>query len=283
MNGFAERSDQGLKGQVAIVTGAASGIGRATFIALLEAGAGVIAVDLHQAALGQLINDVQRSGMDQRFRVLAALSLDVRKEEDMSSMSRRAVELCGRMDILVHCAGILRSAGTLPKPMAELSSAEWDEVIATNLRGTFLSNRAVLPSMIENRSGQIVNISSTAGRQGRALDSAYCASKSAVIGLSQSLAQEVARYGIKVHIVLPAAVDTPLWEQNGPVPRPAVILDPARVADFIVHLLTLPSDTMLVEPVIAPFQSRRRDKGRKQTRQVTEAMPMTAPASGEVE
>jgi NAD(P)-dependent dehydrogenase (short-subunit alcohol dehydrogenase family) len=165
--------------------------------------------------------------------------------------------------------------------MAELSVAEWDEVLATNLKGTFLSNRAVLATMIENRSGQIVNLSSAAGRQGRPLDSAYCASKFGVIGLSESVAQEVSRYGIKVHVVLPSAVDTPLWRQNGPVPRPDEILPPDRVAELIVHLLTLPEDTILFEPVIAPFQSRRRDRSRKLPRQVADNATSLAPAAGE--
>src|SRR5215469_10565819 len=249
--------DHGLEGQVAIVTGAASGIGRATYLALLAHGVNGVAVDLHQCGLDALMHDVRRLNLDYPRQAIGAFALDVRNEDDMSSMARRAVDLCGRIDILVHCAGILRAAGSSPKPLAELSAAEWDQVIATNLRGTFLSNREVLGPMIKSRSGQIVNLASTSGHQGRAFDSAYCASKFAVIGLSQSLAHEVSRYGIKVHIVSPAAVDTPLWDQNGPVPRPAEILDPSRVAEFIVYLLSLPGDTMLLEPVIAPFQSRR--------------------------
>jgi NAD(P)-dependent dehydrogenase (short-subunit alcohol dehydrogenase family) len=252
-----------IDGLVAIVTGAASGIGRATFLALLEAGASVIAVDLNEGLLTQLMNEVGCLGDPRRSRACSAFVLDVRKEKDMSDMVLRTVELYGRIDILVNCAAILRLAGTSPKPLAELSVTEWDEVLATNLKGTFLSNRAVLATMIANRRGQIINLSSTSGRQGLALDSAYCASKFGVIGLSQSLAQEVSRYGIKVHVVLPAAVDTPLWHQNGPIPQPVEILPASRVAALVIHLLTLPEDTILVEPVIAPFRSHRRYKARK--------------------
>src|SRR5262249_45956761 len=135
------------------------------------------------------------------------------------------------------------------------------EVIETNLKGVFLSNRAVLRTMIEQRQGQIVNVSSTAGRQGKAFDSAYCASKFGVIGLSESLAEEVSRYGIRVHVVLPDAVDTPLWRQNEPLPNPEAKLAPARVANLIMFLLTLPPDTILREPVIASFGPRRRSAG----------------------
>jgi NAD(P)-dependent dehydrogenase (short-subunit alcohol dehydrogenase family) len=139
-----------------------------------------------------------------------------------------------------------------------MPTTEWDEVIDTNLKGTFLSNHAVLPTMIRQRRGQIVNISSTSGRQGRAYDSAYCASKFGVIGLSEALAQEVLQYNIRVQVILPDAVDTPLWHQNGPIPRPAGALPVARVADLIVYLLKLPGDCLLVNPVIAPFRTRRR-------------------------
>src|SRR5437879_2128532 len=103
-----------LEGQTAIVTGAASGIGRATFFALLEAGATTIAVDLHEAPLAQLMNDVQRLGDAETRGARGAFTLDVRKEEDMSDMARRTLELCGCLDILVHCAGILRPSGTSP-------------------------------------------------------------------------------------------------------------------------------------------------------------------------
>jgi NAD(P)-dependent dehydrogenase (short-subunit alcohol dehydrogenase family) len=256
--------DGPLKGQTAIVTGAASGIGRATFRALLDAGVNAVAVDFDEGLLTEMMNEVYHLAYAGRSRACAALILDVRKEADMSDMVRRTVELWGRLDILVHCAGILRLTGTSPKPLAELSVTEWDQVLTTNLKGTFLSNRAVLAPMMANRGGQIVNISSTAGRQGQAFDAAYCASKFGVIGLSESLAQEVSRYGIKVHVVLPAAVDTPLWQQNGPVPRPQEILPASRVAELIIHLLCLPADTVLIEPVIAAFQSRRRRTAAKQ-------------------
>jgi NAD(P)-dependent dehydrogenase (short-subunit alcohol dehydrogenase family) len=113
--------------------------------------------------------------------------------------------------------------------------------------------------MTRQRAGAIVNISSVSGRTGRAFDAAYCASKFGVIGLSESLAEEVRQYGIRVSVVLPDAVDTPMWDQNlRIIPRPPHLLRPERVAQLILILLTLPADTILVNPVIAPFQGRRR-------------------------
>ena len=186
------------------------------------------------------------------------LELDVRREDAVGRAVDAATARFGRIDILVTCAGILRAAGSAPKPLVQIDPAEWDAVIETNLRGVFLTNRAVLRGMIARRRGQIVNLSSTSGRVGRALDSAYCASKFGVIGLSEALAEEARPYGVRVHVVLPDAVDTPMWQQNGPIAAPPDALPPERVADLIVYLLTLPEDTVLVSPVIAPFRTRRR-------------------------
>jgi short-subunit dehydrogenase len=97
------------------------------------------------------------------------------------------------------------------------------------------------------------------------LDAPYCASKFAVVGFSESLAQEVQPFGIKVHVLLPDAVRTRLWDQNGPVVVPGDALPPERVADLIVYLLTLPRDTILGNLVIAPFRARRRRTGQLET------------------
>ena len=145
--------------------------------------------------------------------------------------------------------------------IADTSLAEWEAILAVNLTGTFLSNRAVLPAMLAQRKGDIVNISSTSGQQGRPFDGPYCASKFGVIGFSESLAEEVSRQGVRVQTVLPDAVDTPLWEQNGPAAlKPIELLDAGDVADFVVYLLSLPRDTYLLNPVIRPFRSRKRRK-----------------------
>jgi NAD(P)-dependent dehydrogenase (short-subunit alcohol dehydrogenase family) len=111
--------------------------------------------------------------------------------------------------------------------------------------------------MLRQREGQIVNLSSTSGRRGRALDGPYCASKFGVIGLTESLAEEVRTRGIKVLAILPDAVDTPLWKQNGPVAVPKDSLAPERVADLILYVLNLPRDTILDHLTISAFRTRR--------------------------
>jgi NAD(P)-dependent dehydrogenase (short-subunit alcohol dehydrogenase family) len=248
-----------LKGRVAIVTGAASGIGLASSKYLVREGAAVVLVDLDESRVKDAVQTLKgNEALLNGGGPTVGLALDVRCEEDMEVMTRKALESFGRLDILVASAGILRSRGSTLKMLVHTSAAEWDEVIDTNLKGVFLSNRAVLRTMIEQRSGHIINISSTSGRQGRPFDSAYCASKFGVIGLSQSVGKEVSRYGIKVSTILPDAVDTPLWEQNGPITRADDMLPAERIADLVIYMLTLPADTLFVEPVIAPFRTRRR-------------------------
>ena len=249
----------GLQGQVAIVTGASGGIGRATCMALARRGVKVVAVDLDEERVQQVIEEMKGQVIEApSSSQFLGLKRDVRRESDMQAMASATVSSFGRIDMLVTCAGILRPSGTHPRLLADMPAAEWDEVLDTNLKGVFLSNQAVLAAMIRQRKGQIINISSVSGRQGHAYDSAYCASKFAVIGLSESLAEEVRGNNIRVHVLLPDAVNTPMWSQNGPIPRPGLLLPAVRVAEFIVYLLDLPEDAVLVNPVIAPFQGRRR-------------------------
>jgi 3-oxoacyl-[acyl-carrier protein] reductase len=258
-----EVGEHALKGQVAVVTGAGSGIGRAACAALARAGTRLVAVDLNAEGVRQTLASIDgtvptaESGPSH-----VGMAADVRREEDMEAMAQRALTRFGRIDILVACAGILRPGGAGPKLVADTSVEEWEQVLETNLTGMFLSNRAVLPAMIAQRRGSIVNLSSVSGRVGRAYDACYCASKFGVIGLSESLAEEVRHYRIRVQVVLPDAVDTPLWDQNGrTLPRPTAALPPSRVAALIVFLLSLPDDAMLLCPVIAPVRGRRDRSG----------------------
>jgi NAD(P)-dependent dehydrogenase (short-subunit alcohol dehydrogenase family) len=239
-----------LDGRVAVVTGGGGGIGRATCRALAASGAAVVAVDRGRAG------DDTASTLTTEGSQAMGLSLDVTEPDDMAAMAERTLDRFGRIDVLVATAGLLRSGP--PSTVAQLPVEEWDLILGTNLRGVFLSNRAVLPAMLAQRQGTIVNLSSTSGRHGLAYDAAYCASKFGVIGFSESLAEEVGPHGVKVQVVLPGPVDTALWDQNGPLPRPSTILPPERVADLVVYLVSLPPDTMVVQPTVVGFRSRRR-------------------------
>lgn len=259
-----QRFNGSLAGQVAIVTGGGSGIGRAACHALLRAGARVVVVDRSRSRVDEVLAELERICAEEGLPgETLGLALDVRSEADMNEMALQTVQRFGRIDILIASAGILRGEMSTLKLMAQMDPREWDEVIDVNLKGVFLSNRAVLPIMMEQNHGQIINISSTSGRQGRAFDTAYCASKFGVIGLTESAAQEVSRYGVRMNVLLPDMVDTPIWEQNQPVPRPADMLPPERVASVILYMLTLPEDTLLLEPVVAPFRAHRRPPRQK--------------------
>jgi NAD(P)-dependent dehydrogenase (short-subunit alcohol dehydrogenase family) len=243
--------------KIVIVTGGTGGIGLATCKAVAREGASVVVADLNPERVHQAVQELTQLACPAAGHL--GFPMDIRNESDNQGLARATLERFGRIDALVACAGILRKRGTPPKPLVKTSTEEWDEVLGVNLRGTFLTNRAVLPTMIGQRSGTILNISSVSGLEGRAHDAPYCASKFGVIGLSQSIADEVRSHGVKVQALMPDAVDTPIWEQNHPVPRPGDALPPERVAEVITFMLALPEDTALVgSPVIAPLGARRR-------------------------
>jgi NAD(P)-dependent dehydrogenase (short-subunit alcohol dehydrogenase family) len=157
--------------------------------------------------------------------------------------------------VLIAAAGIGRAplgGGRIPPPVAQMSTTEWDTVVNTNLTGTFLTNRAVLPAMIACGGGDIVNFSSArAGRHGEPFASAYCASKFAILGLSAALREEAAAYGIRVTSVLPDATRTPMIGTSrsfGPA------MSAEQVADLIVRLVRLPRCVQPDPTVIRHFQ-----------------------------
>lgn len=235
-----------LEGYVAIVTGGSSGIGLATCAALAGRGACVVIVGTNDQRIRAALDQLHTSGADPAQ--MAALTLDVRSESDMNAMVREALTRFGRIDALVACAGVggrRNSSGRVPRPLSHLAVEEWDEILDTNLKGVFLSNRAVLPVMMRQRSGQIVNISSSPGGvHGQPFSSAYCASKFGVNGLTEALAAEVRPYGIRVQILFPDATDTPLIRNTTLAARLGAPLPPSRVANHILFLLTAPDDVV---------------------------------------
>jgi len=259
MNTTVTGAAKDLRGKVVIVSGGTGGIGFATARAVGELGASVVVADLDPARVEAVAGELAGLGAAGTLGV----AIDVRREEDHARLVQATLERFGRIDALIVCAGILRKRGTAPKLVVDTGVDEWDDVMSINLRGVFLANRAVLPTLVAQRSGLIVNVSSVQGLQGRAYDSAYCASKFGVIGLSQAVADEVKSYGVKVQALMPAAVATPFWEQNLPAPMPGDAMPPERVADVIVFMLLQPEDSVLVGPVIAPVGARRRKAAAK--------------------
>ncbi len=215
----------------------------------VHSGADVAVVGRNPDRVAETVADIES-----RFaRRAIALELDVRSPDDMEHMAQRTLEVFGRIDILVASAGILRPPGASLKTVLQTSAAVWDEVIGINLRGTFLSIRAVLPAMSAAKHGEIVTISSKAGRRGVAFDAPYSASKYGVIGLTESLAEEVRSQGIRVQAVVPGNFDSPVWKQNGPLAQPANLPPAERVADLIIRMISSPRDVGWLEPMIEPL------------------------------
>ena len=244
------------EGQVAIVTGGSSGIGRAGCLALAAEGACVVVVGRSPGRVQETIDQMCTLPATDPGSFLGLL-LDVRREEDMAEMARRTLDAFGRIDILVASAGISLGTSSLGgrAAVADLPVRAWDEILDTNLRGMFLSNRAVLPTMMERRRGEILNVSSSLGTtSGWAYASAYCASKFGVMGLSESLAEEAQTYGIRVQVLVPDAVDTPMLRKSHLAIFTA--LKPEEVGRLIVEMLASPGDMTLLEPLIAPFSDK---------------------------
>jgi NAD(P)-dependent dehydrogenase (short-subunit alcohol dehydrogenase family) len=244
-----------LDGKVAIVTGASAGIGKAIAETLAQQNTSIVIV----GRTPQRVQEVAES-LTAAYPAcqILGLPLDVAIARDMSEMADKTLARFGRIDILVASAGILRpSKQPNITPMWQMNTEAWDEVININLRGTFLSNRAVLPAMLQQGAGQIINIASKSALKGRAFDSAYCASKFGVIGLSQSLGEEVGPKGIRVQTVLPGAFESSIWSQNRSIPHPQGLPPVERVADLVLYLLTLPSDTICPQVVVEPIRAKR--------------------------
>lgn len=195
---------------VALVTGGGSGIGRATCERLAAEGAHVWVADLDQAAAERVAGSLERA---------TARRVDVSDAGQVEQLVGEVIEADGRLDVLVNNAGI-----TLGAPVWETTPGQWARVLAVNLTGVFNGYRSALQRMIGQRHGAIVSTASDAGLVGWPGQSAYCASKTGIVGLTRAVAMDAAPYGVRVNCVCPAFTDTPLveaWVQAQPDPPAA--------------------------------------------------------------
>src|SRR5580692_1321743 len=205
-----------LQGRIALVSGASQGIGRAVALELARAGATVALAARNEAKLADVVAEIEASG-----GTAAPFALDVASEESIKACAKAVLERFGKVEILVNNAGITRDG-----LMMAMKRADWDDVIGTNLTGAFLLTQAVLRPMLKNRWGRIINISSVVGRTGQGGQVNYAASKAGLIGLTRSLAREVASRGITVNAVAPGYIETAM----------TAVLDDKQRAAMLTHI-----------------------------------------------
>lgn len=192
----------GVQGRVALVTGAAQGIGRTIALTLARDGATVAVVDILEDKLAGVVEEIKAAGGQ-----AAGFKMNVTDEENIKQVFKQVVEQLGRLEILVNNAGITRD-----QLMMRMKRADWDLVISVNLTGVFLCTQAAVPTMLKQRWGRIVNISSINGQMGQAGQANYSASKAGVIGLTKATAREVAPRGVTANAVAPGYIETPMTE-----------------------------------------------------------------------
>jgi len=195
-----------LQGRVAVITGGAQGIGYATAQRMLTSGASVVLWDIDAARLATAVQTLSALG------TVSGDAVELTDEASVAAATAAAIARHGRIDILVNNAGI--TGGNAPT--WELSPAVWRQVVEVNLIAPFLTCRAVVPQMISQGYGRIVNIASVAGKEGNPNASHYSASKAGLIGLTKSLGKELATKGVLVNAVAPAAARTAIFDQMSP-------------------------------------------------------------------
>ena len=228
---------------VALVTGATAGIGRATAFALGRAGYRVGVCARTAARVEALVAELRAEGIP-----AAGRAADVGQAEAVEALVKAITTELGPVDTLINNAGI-----AIFRPLTELSLEDWDATMATNLRSLFLVTRAVLPGMVERKSGIIVNVASLAGKNPIAGGTAYAASKHAVLGFSKSLMLEVRKNGVRVLAICPGSVDTALIRNiRPPSAQEGEMLQPEDVAQAILDAVRMPSRATVSEIDIRP-------------------------------
>ena len=230
---------ESLKGKTAIVTGASKGIGKSIALTLSKAGATIVLAARHEKDLAGVEAEIRSAG-----GACLSVPTDVSDEHQVVKLAKRSIEEYGKIDILVNNAGY----GVFSKVM-DTETRDYDGMMSVNLRGVFLACKAVLPTMIEHKSGEIINIASLAGKNSFVGGATYSATKWGLIGFSRSLMLEVREFSIRVVSICPGSVNTNFSNHSKDSGK---IIQPQDVADTVLFALTMPVRSNVSEIDIRP-------------------------------
>jgi len=230
-----------LQDSVVWITGSGRGIGRAAALKLAEKGATVLLSARTQSEIDAVAAEIRKTGGQAH-----AYCCDVSQKEQVDELVKKASQQVGAIDILINNAGI-----GIFKKVTELTELDWDAMMGSNLKSAFLCTQAVLPAMIENKAGHIINVISVAGRQPYYNCAGYCASKYGMLGFTDVLRMEVRKYNIKVTSFLPGATDTAIWGQAN-VDR-TKMMSPEDVAEALASVCCSDDNVMIEEVILRPI------------------------------
>ncbi|MDM1138054.1 3-ketoacyl-ACP reductase [Empedobacter sp. R132-2] len=228
---------QDLKGKNALVTGGSRGLGKAVALALAKEGVNVAVTGRNTKTLEETVEEIKSFGVKADYSIF-----NVAEKVEVKMQLERLIESFGAFDILINNAGIAAFGSFL-----EMPENDWEEIVRTNLFGPYYVSKAVIPSMVELGSGDIINVSSTAGLKGNAVTSAYSASKAGLISLSESLMFELRKKNIRVTTLTPSTIASEMSKDVLKITdgNPEKVLQPEDFAQLIVDLLKLDKRAML--------------------------------------
>lgn len=228
---------QNLAGKKALITGGGRGLGRAVALALASEGVSVAITGRNEETLKQTVAEIESKGVKSAYAVF-----DVSNKNEVYAGIEQLQKDFGAFDIVVNNAGIAAFGGIL-----EMDDEQWENIVRTNLMGPYYVSRAVVKTMIERKSGDIINVSSTAGLKGNAMTSAYSASKFGLIGLSESMMLELRKHNVRVTTLTPSTIATDLTQKDLKITdgNPEKVLQPEDFAELVVSLLKLNKRAML--------------------------------------
>ena len=233
---------QNLKGKTALVTGGGRGLGKAVALALAAEGVNVAITGRNENNLKSVVAEIESKGVKSSYSVF-----DVTDKKQVFASLEKLQNAFGKFDILINNAGIAAFGGIL-----EMDDEQWEDIVKTNLFGPYYVVKAVVPGMVEKKSGDVVNISSTAGLKGNALTSAYSASKFGLIGMSESMMFELRKQNIRVTTLTPSTISTDMAKTDLKITdgNPEKVLQPEDFAELVVDLLKLNKRAMLASAAL---------------------------------